>query len=504
MKILSVDQIRKADAYTIRNEPISDLDLMERAASRIFQWFIKHIPNNKKIRIFCGMGNNGGDGLVLARLLSKKSYCVEVMMVKYADKMSPSCETNFHRLCEIKEIEYHMLTSENIAFEIHNDEIVVDAIFGSGLSKPVKGFIGEIIDRINVSAAYIIAIDAPSGLYTDQSNQIHDGKIIKADRTLSLQFPKLGYLFPENDMYVGNVEIIPIGLHPEFIQKVEARHFYLKKQDITAILKKRNKFSHKGTFGHGLLIAGGYGKMGAAILSARAASRCGAGLITAHLPFSGNQIMQISSPETMTSIDTNEKYFSIAPDLGPFNAIAVGPGIGKEKQTQQALKLLIQNTGTSLIFDADAINILAENKTWLSFLPKECIFTPHPKEFERLIGKAENNFERLKMQIAFSIKYHAFVILKGAYSCITTPHGNTYFNSTGNAGMATGGSGDVLTGMILGLKARGYSAFHASILGVYLHGKAGDLAAKKKGQDAMIASDIIDKLPKAFKGVYSE
>ncbi|MCB2220502.1 MAG: NAD(P)H-hydrate dehydratase [Bacteroidetes bacterium] len=499
MKILPIDKIREADAYTIKHEPIPDIDLMERASRELFEWISANILNDKPVIIYCGMGNNGGDGFALGRMLSEAGYAVEMRLVKFSDKMSPSCKTNYDRLKKIKKIRLVEIKPDNKLPVIKPETIIIDAIFGSGLTRPVKGFIGQVVQQINDSENIIIAIDAPSGFFCDDTNQNNDGAIIKADYTLTFQFPKFGFLFPENDQYVGHWEVLFIGLHPEYIEKVEVRNHYLLASDCKPLLKKRNKFAHKGTYGHGLLIAGGYGKMGAAVLGAKAGLKAGAGLITAHIPKSGNTIMQTSVPMAMVSMDENDHSFTHHPDLSPYDAIAIGPGIGTKKETQNALKILIQNTGLPLIFDADAINILGENKTWIPFIPKSSIFTPHPKEFERLAGKTSNDFERHARQLEFAQKYEVFVILKGAHTAIACPDGNCYFNSTVNPGMATGGSGDVLTGILLGLLAQGYHPKIACILGVFLHGLAGDIAAEKWGYESLTANNITHYLGKAFQ-----
>jgi len=499
MKILPIENIREADAYTIKNEPIADIDLMERAATELYEWLVTKVSPDKTIKIFCGLGNNGGDGFVLARKLSKKGYKAEILIVRYASKMSPSCLINFNRAKEIKTIQITELKEGDKIPKIGDDEVVVDSIFGSGLTRPVEGFIAQIINSINISKAVVIAADVPSGFYCDNSNFKNKGSIIKADYTLTFQFPKLGFLFPENEEYVGAWEVLPIGLHPEFISKVDVKNYFIIKNDLRPLLKPRTKFSHKGNYGHGLLIAGGYGKMGTAVLAAKSGLKAGAGLISAHVPIAGNVVMQTAVPAAMTSIDKDEKVFSKVPELSAYSAIAVGPGIGTDKKTQNALKFLIQESGTPIIFDADAVNILGENKTWIPFIPKESIFTPHPKEFERLIGKSENDFDRNEKQREFSTKYGMYVILKGAHTAITCPDGTCYFNSTGNPGMATAGSGDVLTGIILGLKAQGYSSKIAAILGVYIHGLAGDLAADKWGYTALTAGNISHNIGKAFK-----
>jgi NAD(P)H-hydrate epimerase len=499
MKVLPIDKIREADAYTIANEPISDIDLMERAATELYEWMVAKMDQEKEIRIFCGMGNNGGDGFALARMLGYAGFKTEVILVRHSEKMSPSCQINFKKIRKLTSVRYSEITPGTSIPKLPDNEIVVDAIFGSGLTKPVTGLVAEVIDRINDCKSIVISVDVPSGFFCDATNTTNKGTIIKADYTLTFQFPKYGFLFPENDQYVGEWEVLPIGLHPDFIEKVEVKNHFLTSADIKPILKYRTKFSHKGTYGHGLLIAGSYGKMGAAILASRAGLKAGAGLITAHIPKKGYAIIQTSVPEAMASIDGDKKVFSDLPYLANYNAIAVGPGIGLHEKTQSALKLLIQDSPTPLIIDADAINILAENTTWISFIPKGSIFTPHPKEFERLVGKTTNDFERNDKQREFSVRFQVYVILKGAHTAITSPDGTCYFNSTGNPGMATGGSGDVLTGILLGLKAQGYTSLETCLLGVYLHGLAGDIAAEKWGYEALTAGNIIHYLGKAFQ-----
>ncbi|MCF8303390.1 MAG: NAD(P)H-hydrate dehydratase, partial [Bacteroidales bacterium] len=299
--------------------------------------------------------------------------------------------------------------------------------------------------------------------------------------------------------YVGEWHVLPIGLHADFINHVNVKYYLVEKADIKPSLKKRNKFQHKGHFGHALLVAGAYGKTGAAVLAAKACLRTGPGLLTTHIPKAGYPIIQTAVPEAMTVIDSSEHIFSETGDIAPFNAIGVGPAIGMEKQTQNALKLLIQNSSVPLLFDADAINILGENKTWISFVPKGSIFTPHPKEFERLTEKAANDFERNQLQREFAVKYGVYVVLKGYHTSVACPDGSCYFNTTGNPGMATGGSGDILTGIILGFMAQGYSPKESAIIGVYLHGLAGDLAAEERGYEALIPSDMVEMLGAGFK-----
>jgi len=500
-KVLSVEQIREADAYTIKNEPIASVDLMERASMKCVKWLEAYMDRVYPFCVFCGPGNNGGDGLAIARLLAEKGFEVMVVVPQISEKYSVDFKINHERLIQQKKCEILSLKSLKDLPEISKDHIIIDAIFGSGLSKPVSGLAAELIDNINKLACIKIAIDIPSGLFADQSSVIEKASIIQADYTLSFQFPKHAFFMAENDRYVGKWEVLSIGLNEDYIDKITVKDYLIKKNDCGEIYRKRTKFSHKGNYGHALLVAGSLGKIGAAVLATKACLRSGVGLLTSHVPQIGNAILQTAVPEAMLSLGRFENYFSDLPDLSNYSAIGVGPGIGMEEQTQNALKVLIQNSHVSIVFDADAINILAEHKTWLAFLPKDCVITPHPKEFERLAGKSANDFERAALARAFAVKHNLVVVLKGACTQIATPLGYCFFNSTGNPGMATAGSGDVLTGIILSLMAQGYSGTHAAIIGVYVHGLAGDLAAKKSGETALIASDIVEKLGKAFKKI---
>lgn len=503
MKIFSIEQIREADNFTIRNEPITSIDLMERAATKLFKWIKKRVDQEHTFQIFAGLGNNGGDGLVLARLLAVEGYSVKVYVIRYSEKTSDDFQKNYDRLIKTGDlVNLTEVSSKNDFPKLHEDDILVDAIFGSGLTRPITGFIAETIDHFNNNAAVKVAIDIPSGLFADSHSNPKKGKIVSADHTLSFQMPKLAFLLPENDPFVGEWHILNIGLSPDFINQTATKHFLMQKRDIAPMLHQRRKYDHKGTFGHALLIAGSYGKMGAAVLAARACLRSGVGLLHTHIPKIGYEIMQIATPETMLSIDRYDNYFSEVPKLGMYSSVGIGPGLGMEKQSQMALKVLIQESKSPIVFDADALNILSENKTWLAFLPAGSILTPHPKEFERLVGKWQNDFEKLQLLKNFASKHNVYVVLKGAHTITCFPDGNLYFNSTGNPGMATAGSGDVLTGIITGLLAQGYSSGQAAVIGVFLHGRAGDLAKKKFGGEAMIAGDIVENIGAVFRALY--
>jgi len=502
MKIFSVNKIRKADAFTIKNEPITSIDLMERAATQIFNWVKNHVSSKKKINIFAGLGNNGGDGLAVGRMLADSGYQVKINIIRYSDKNSEDFQINFERIAGIEGITINEINKAVDIPELCDSDVIIDAIFGSGLARPITGLVGEVIKYINNSQAIIISIDIPSGLFADTCSLTEKGEIINSDYTLSIQLPKLAFLLPENEMYVGNWEIMEIGLSPEYINSTPTKNHFITNQDIIPTLKNRTKFSHKGTYGHALLITGSNGKMGAAVLASKACLRSGVGLLHTHIPRAGINILQTASPETMISIDRYDNYFSEVPDIGLFNAIGIGPGLGMEHQSQMAMKLLIQNSPSPLVIDADALNILSENPTWLAFLPNGSILTPHPKEFQRIAGSWQNDFERLEKQRNLAQKHGVYIVLKGANTSICFPNGQCYFNSTGNPGMATAGSGDVLTGIITGLLASGYSSGISATLGVYLHGLSGDIAAEKKGYETLIASDIIDNLGDAFKKLH--
>ncbi len=495
MKILTAQQIRKADQYTIEHEPVSSIDLMERAAQRCLEWLMKRFDSTTPFSIFCGVGNNGGDGLSIARLLAQENYKVQVFVVDFSKNYSTDFTTNLERLGKTTVgVEY--LNETKTTVEITDQSIVVDAIFGSGLNKPVIGFVAEIIQQINQNT--VVAIDIPSGMFSE-NNEGNDLKnVVKAAYTLTFQQPKLAMMFPQYAAAFGEIELIDIGLSADFIYQQDTPYYFTTKQDVKSLVLPRQKFSHKGTYGHALLIAGSLGKMGAAVLSSKACLRSGVGLFTVHVPTVGLPILQTAVPEAMCSVDEENNYFTAIKNTEKYQVIGVGPGIGLEKQTQNGLKLLIQNTILPMVIDADALNILAENKTWLSFLPNNSILTPHPKEFERLVGKWIGDEERLQLQRDFAVKHQLVVVLKGAYTAVALPNGNVHFNSSGNAGMATAGSGDVLTGIVTSLLAQGYEPKQAAILGVYLHGVAGDLAKEQVGEASLIASDIIDQLPNAY------
>ena len=498
MKIPTIRNAREADAFAIENEPITSVDLMERAASTAFGWIESKLNHQTEtdVKIFCGMGNNGGDGFVLGRLFCQKHYDVEVFLVHVGEKMSHDCQVNYERLKSLNPSVVYDVSSKNDFPEISDSDVVIDAMFGSGLTRPLEGLVAEIVEHLNDNQAVRIAIDIASGLNGD--GFATSKYTFRPDYTLSFQFPKLAFLLPENEPFVGNWEVLDIKIHPDYVEKVESVNFLTENEVVRPIVHRRGKHSHKGTYGHALLIAGSTGKTGAALLAAESCLRSGVGLLTAHLPKSATLPLQVYLPEAMMNIDESEDCFSQLPDLLNYTAIGAGPGLGKRPETANALKRLIQETKVPLVLDADALNIISENKTWLAFLPERTIMTPHPKEFERLFGKTENSLQRLELQREMSRKYNLIIVLKGANTAVTFPTGACFFNTTGNPGMATAGSGDVLTGIILSLVAQRYTPEEAALLGVYLHGLAGDIAASENGMESLIASDISKNVGKAF------
>lgn len=502
MKVLSAQLTREADLYTIQHEPVSSVNLMERASRLCSDWLLKKNPADYSFVLVCGNGNNGGDGLCVARHLHEAGRGVAVKIIRPSKKDSADFEYNLSRLKKsgIAPEEFTAAFSLKSEFDPHK-LIIVDAIFGSGLTREADGLVAEAIAAMNTATSVKVAIDIPSGLFCDDNALNSRNHVVKAGYTLTFQAPKLAFFFAENAPFVGEFIVLDIGLHPVFLADAQTPFHYISHKGIKQIIAERGKFSHKGTFGHALIVAGSEGKTGAAILCARAALRTGAGLVTAYVAGVSRDVMQEAVPEVMTITASEEKFIGGHIPAQKYDAIGVGPGLGTARDTENSLKTLVGEQISGMVWDADALNLLSENKTWLSFIPAQTIFTPHPGEFDRLTHKHATGQERMKTQQDFACRYGVIVVLKGAHTSIALPDGTVYFNSTGNPGMATGGSGDVLTGIITSLLAQGYSPVHAAVAGVYLHGLAGDIAASVRGMEAMIAGDIIENLGGAFRMV---
>lgn len=492
MKILSAAQIREADHFTIEKENIPSIDLMERA-SRAFCEKFESLFQSPALKIFCGIGNNGGDGLAIARLLKEKNYSVEIFVAGDPNYATHDFQINMQRVRRECDCPISYLSLPSRLPVIEKNDIVIDAIFGIGLNRPVEGWLKDLIKHINAVAGKIVAVDVPSGFFADSSAT---GECIHATTTISFQLPKLLFLFPQSYEAVGEFHLVDIGLSAEFIEQAVANECFIDKKMIRDIYRPRKKFANKGTYGHAVLIGGEKGKSGAVWMASLACLRSGTGLVSMQLLDSTQQNSQPRFPELMIWNSKN--------DIKKINAIGIGCGLGTSEPSIKIFEYYLQKFKSPMVIDADAINLLSQNKELIKKIPEHSILTPHVKEFERLAGEVKDDFERWQMQKKFSEKHKVFVVLKGAHTCITTPGGESYFNCTGNPGMATGGSGDVLTGIITGLLAQHYAPLDACIFGVYLHGLAGDIAAEKLSEEAMIAGDIIDSLGKAFKKIMTE
>lgn len=498
MKLFITKQIAEIDKYTIENEPIADIDLMERASLQITNWVVKRFSTEQKMMFFAGPGNNGGDALAIARQLADLDFTCEVHLLDLGKELKGSPKTNWERLEKQGRVKLHKISEHDDFPETQITDILFDGMFGSGLSRPLERLPAKIVKKINELENTIVAIDIPSGLMGENNADNIQENIVRATFTITFQFPKISFFFAENEKFTGNWEVLPIGLHPDGVKKVKSDYAFIDKEMVREIIPKRSVFSHKGTFGHALLIAGSFGKMGAAVLGAKACLHSGAGLTTAHIPRLGYDIIQTAVPEVMCSVDQHDSVFTEFPDLSPFSAIGIGPGLDKKHNSCLAFSELLEKAEVPLVIDADGLNILSEHKDLLQKLPENSILTPHPGEFRRLVGKSENSYENIQKQLELAEKHKVIVVLKGAFTSVATPGGKVFFNSTGNSGMASGGSGDVLTGFILGLLAQGLSAEYAAVTGVYLHGLAADLAVKSTSGFALTASDIISFLGKAF------
>ena len=500
MKIFTTAQIRELDKYTIEHEPIASLDLMERAARALTQVVVQEWTVSTPIVIFAGPGNNGGDALAMARMLSEQNYQVSVYLFNISGHLSADCAANKQRLLDTKLAKNFVeVSTEFDPPVLDSNTLVIDGLFGSGLNKPLAGGFASLVKYINASPSKVVSIDVPSGLMTEDNAYNVRANIIRANMTLTLQNPKLSFLFPENQQFVGQLRVLDIKLSKEGIEKIEASFTMIEESDVRERLLTRSPFAHKGQMGTALMIAGCYGMAGAAVLATKACLRAGVGKVVVNSPRRNIPILQTAIPEAVVRSGSEETIFAETIDTDDYQAMGIGPGLGQSEQTAIALIAQLRRTQCPIVADADAINILGNHRAWLQQLPKEIILTPHPKELDRLEGHSADTYERITKACNLAERLKGYVILKGHYTAICCPDGHVMFNTTGNAGMATAGSGDVLTGILTGLLARGYKPQDACIVGVYLHGLAGDLAAKEIGEESLIAGDIIQYIGKAFK-----
>jgi NAD(P)H-hydrate epimerase len=506
MKILNGSQITELEKATIEQESILSIDLMERASTQFVKSFTKEVSNLRRIFIFAGPGNNGGDALAIARLLAASNYRIKCYLLNTKNNLSPDCNANKSKILSIPSISFNEIKDRFTPPKIEKDDIIIDGIFGSGLKEPLSGGFAALVKYINTIGAKIYSIDVPSGLFMEDNSQNTSETIVKAYKTFTFQFPKLSFLLPDSGIYTGKWEVLDVGLSPEGIVRQETSFYYTEEQDIASILQTRNRFTHKNSQGHALIVAGSKGKIGASVLCTKACLRAGAGLVTSLLPACGESVMQTAFPEAMVIADIENNFISEIPDISAYSSVGIGPGIGKETATGSALIEIfsqISQIQKSIVLDADALNIISQGKEWLRIIPPNTILTPHIGEFDRLLGKSASSHDRLQKALYLAANLDSIIVLKGLYTAICTPDQEIYFNSTGNPGMATAGSGDVLTGIITALLAQNYSPLDAAKIGVYIHGLAGDIAAQKHSQESLIAGDIIDNLGNAFQKIHA-
>ncbi|MBU3823117.1 NAD(P)H-hydrate dehydratase [Flavobacteriaceae bacterium XHP0103] len=503
MKIFSKEQIYEADKLTVERQEISSAELMERAGTQIFNWMHLRMQGAQvPIHIFCGIGNNGGDGLVLGRQLILDGYNVYVYIVNYSDKRSKDFLVNYDRIKNVTKDWPVLLDSENDFPEINPDDIIVDAVFGIGLNRPVADWVKSLFQHFKESKAFTLSIDIPSGLQTDVVPKDENG-VVWANYTLSFATPKLVFFLPDTSKYTQQWEVLDIGLDNDFLFTTTTEADLIGKNEVLTMYMPREKFSHKGNYGHSLIVGGSYGKIGAVVLASKAALSAGAGLVTAYIPKCGYTVLQSAVPEAMVITDVKEEIISnVEFNIQP-NVIGFGVGVGTVGKTVEAFERFLKTNTLPLVIDADGLNILAENKALMKLLPKDSVLTPHPKELERLIGAWKDDFDKLEKAKAFSKKYQLVLVIKGA-NTMTLYQDKLYINTTGNPGMATAGSGDVLTGIIVGLISQGYNPLIATVFGVYLHGKSADIAIEDYGYQSLLASHIIEYLGAAYLDLFKQ
>lgn len=500
MKLFTAENIKLIDELTIKIEQIASIDLMERAATIFFTKFCELFDNSHPIYVFCGPGNNGGDGLAIARMLLQSDYDVKVFLI-YRDLLSLDCQLNEDDFLKLFPDKLFKYSTDFVPPIISSTEsVIIDGLFGSGLSRSLSGLFFEVAQWINNSGYKVVSIDIPSGMFSEQ-NILENQYVVNSNHTLTFHFPKLSFFLPEVGNSVGKWQILDIGLDINVINEINTNYFYIDKSLILNKYRRRNRFSHKGTYGHALLIAGSKGMSGSAILSSKAALRSGVGLLTLHSTECNRLICQSSVSELIYSTDKNNDFIVSFPDLKNFTTIGVGCGIGTYSETASMLEKLFSELFSPCIIDADALNIISRNKHFFDLIPENSILTPHPKEFDRLFGFHNSTWSRIQKAREMSIRYKVIIILKGAYTVVIHVDGSCYFNSTGNSGMSTAGSGDVLTGILTSLLSQGYLPLDAALFGVYMHGLAADIALSCQSEESLIASDIIENIGNAFKSL---
>jgi len=493
LPLLIASQIREADAHTIANEPIASIDLMECASKAFTGWFINHFPDQAQvIAVYCGTGNNGGDGLAIARMLHDHQYKkINVLIARFSSKSTDDFNINLKKIKETDISVVEITAGES--FPEESSDVIIDALLGTGLNKPLEGDYKRLVNHINVAHKTVVAVDVPTGFFSEGALP-KDAVIMRADLVITFQQPKINFLLPESAPWIKCWEAVNIGLDEKFIQSLNSPYAAVQEKDIRKMLKPRRRFSHKGTYGHALIVAGKAETMGAALLSASACVYTGAGLTTVCVPQSGLTALNTYMPEIIAIVRHELEVPPIK--WANFNALAVGPGLGTDDFALALLTDILTNYAKPIVIDADALNLLAANssKLWPSVAPNS-ILTPHMKEFDRLFGDHENWWQRIETGMHKAKERSVCILLKNDYTLIFTPQGKVYFNTTGNPAMATGGMGDVLTGIIASLLAQGYTPVEACIIGAYIHGKAGDELALPNRLNAVLPSQVAGQLP---------
>ncbi|KAA0130675.1 NAD(P)H-hydrate dehydratase [Chryseobacterium sp. SN22] len=493
MKIFTAEQIQKGDRYTVEHEPVLSIQLMERAAEACVHWISENCKNHRNFAIFCGTGNNGGDGFAIARMLYQKGFDIDVFTNSKA-KFSSDAQSNFRELKEISGISVREF-KEAADYRFDSRTIIIDALFGTGLSRPLEGEFKDLIELLNGTANLKISIDLPSGLFADSVSP-EGASIFKADYTLSFQLWKKTFLHPETGKYAGKVKILNINISEDYIEETETDNFVINDKAVKKIFRPRQEFSHKGTYGKVVIVGGSYGKMGAAVLSTKAALKTGAGLTFTLAPKCGYEILQTSNPEAMFIEGGTEFINHIQTDKQA--VYGAGPGLGTDKETIKAFITFLKEHEKPLTLDADALNMISQDPENIQLIPKGSIITPHPKEFERLFGATGNSFERVELGKAKAKEHHLYIVLKDHRTQVITPEGKVFYNVTGNSGLAKGGSGDILTGIITSFSAQNYTQEEAAILGVWFHGRAAEFASEKYSKESMLPTDVIHEFGNVF------
>lgn len=502
MRIFNNETIRAIDKATIENENVTASDLVERASEAIANEIISRWRPNKPISIFAGFGNNGADALAVARILIEQGYNPEIFLFNIGGNMlSNECRICRDKLLELGDINFTEIVKNFTLPALSSNHVVIDGLFGSGLNKPICGGFTTVIQYINESGATIVSIDVPSGMLGDWNANPINRNIIHANLTLAIQFPRLAFFLKDNAQLVGEWKVLEIGLSKEAIKNSATNFFLVEKSDIRCAIKKRNAFASKADCGSALIVAGSYGMMGAAVLSANAAIRSGVGKITVQSPQCGYNVMQVSAHEAMFVADKHELILTDIAPRHTYDGIAIGPGIGTHEYTIQALEKFLKNTKQPIILDADALNCIALRPSLLNYIPSNSIITPHAGEFDRIFGEHKTDEARLRTALDRAKRYNIIIVLKGRHTAVVRHDGMIFFNSSGNASLATAGSGDVLTGLMAGFLAQGYVPEIASLIAIYVHGVAGEISSETHGIFGVKAGDIADNVGRALKQI---